>query len=275
MFQKINASDRILSQDMFIADEVQYNLVHRICETKNSTCIKDSDESMIYAQSVGHNAWLWISKETAEDKKNFLFHKLIKYLEGTTLPGVTGEPKVTERFAQLYSKANKLQYKPNMTMESYFCIEPKKPMNVRGTMHQATRKDVEIVAAFLAGFSEGAYGITVDAKSKISEANAIIDTGDLYLWFVDQNPVSMANIAHRSSRYSRINAVYTPFSCRKKGYASALVAELCSLLLLEDLIPMLYADFKNPDSNKVYRKIGFVESGKLVDIKFNSISHIS
>lgn len=38
---------------------------------------------------------------------------------------------------------------------------------------------------------------------------------------------------------------------------------------------MLYADFKNPESNKVYRKIGFVESGKLVDIKFNSISHIS
>lgn len=40
------------------------------------------------------------------------------------------------------------------------------------------------------------------------------------------------------------------------------------MLLSEDLVPMLYADLKNPDSNKVYRNIGFVESGKIVDIKF-------
>jgi predicted GNAT family acetyltransferase len=62
--------------------------------------------------------------------------------------------------------------------------------------------------------------------------------------------------------------VYTPSGSRKKGYASALVSELCSILESERLRPMLYADLKNPDSNKVYKNIGFVESGKIADIKF-------
>jgi predicted GNAT family acetyltransferase len=268
MFQKINVSDRILSQDMFIADEVQYNLIHLICESKSSTCLKDSDETMIYAQSTGHNAWLWSSKDIVEDKKAVLYEELIEFLKETTLPGVSGEPKTTERFAQLYSQANHLQYESTMTIESYFCTDPKKPLNVKGTMQQATRKNLAIVAEFLAGFSEGAYGVRVNPEAKILDAKRMIETGDLYIWFVDDKPVSMAYIAHRSARYSRLNAVYTPPSCRKKGYASALVAELCSVLLSEDLVPMLYADLKNPDSNKVYRNIGFVERGKIVDIKF-------
>ncbi|MVP00615.1 GNAT family N-acetyltransferase [Paenibacillus lutrae] len=36
----------------------------------------------------------------------------------------------------------------------------------------------------------------------------------------------------------------------------------------ERLQAMLYADLKNPDSNKVYRTIGFEERGKIVEIKF-------
>jgi hypothetical protein len=31
---------------------------------------------------------------------------------------------------------------------------------------------------------------------------------------------------------------------------------------------MLYADLKNPDANKVYQNIGFVECGQVADIKF-------
>lgn len=29
---------------------------------------------------------------------------------------------------------------------------------------------------------------------------------------------------------------------------------------------MLYADLKKPDSNKIYKNIGFVEAGKIADI---------
>ncbi|MNF12189.1 FR47-like protein [compost metagenome] len=79
----------------------------------------------------------------------------------------------------------------------------------------------------------------------------------------------MANIAHQTSRHARVNDVYTPSAHRKKGYASAIVAEICSQLLHEEVTPMLYADAKNPVSNKVYQSIGFVEVGRIADIKFD------
>ncbi|MBT2770956.1 GNAT family N-acetyltransferase [Halomonas sp. ISL-60] len=89
---------------------------------------------------------------------------------------------------------------------------------------------MEIVAEFLAGFSEGAYGLPFDPNRQIPAAEEIIKTGNLYLWYVDSHPVSMANIAHRSPRHARINVVYTPSLFRKRGFASAIVAEICSVL---------------------------------------------
>ncbi len=268
MFKQFDVCDRVLEQKQFIADEVQYNLLYRICELKASTCLKTLDETIVCAQSEGHNAWLWISKELAEDKKEHFLQELVQLLKGTALPGVSGIPMTVERFAQMYSEANNLQYFPHMMMESYSCSTLKKPMHVKGSMRRATRQHVETVAEFLAGFSEGAYRVTVDSASQMSAAEGMIETGNLYLWFVDAEPVSMANIAHRSPRQGRINAVYTPSVYRKKGYASAIVAEVCSVLESEGLAPMLYADVKNPDSNKVYKNIGFVERGKVTDIKF-------
>ncbi|WP_431087579.1 GNAT family N-acetyltransferase [Paenibacillus sp. 8b26] len=96
----------------------------------------------------------------------------------------------------------------------------------------------------------------------------VIKAGDLYLWIVKNTPVSMANIAHRSPRHAQINAVYTPTNYRKKGFASAIVANLCSILESEHLVPILYADLKNPTSNQVYKNIGFIEGGTITDIQF-------
>jgi GNAT superfamily N-acetyltransferase len=269
MLEKLEGNDRVLSQNLFMADEVQYNLVHRIYESVNSTCLTTSDGKMIYAQSQGHNnAWLWIAKETTEETRQYFIQELIHFLKDTSLPGISADPHTADLFAQLYSEARGIQHHSHMIMESYYCPEVKKPWNVEGTIQQAAEQHVETVAKYIAGFSEEAHGLTVEPESQISAAEALITTGNLYFWMVDNHPVTMANIAHRSPRHARINAVYTPPGSRKKGYASALVSELCSILESERLRPMLYADLKNPDSNKVYKNIGFVESGKIADIKF-------
>ncbi|TFE23749.1 GNAT family N-acetyltransferase [Cohnella luojiensis] len=268
MLHKFDANDRVLSRSMFTADEVPYNLIHRVCDLESSTKLKTTDDTMIYAQSEGHNAWLWISREVENDRKNMLLQELIAQLNGAALPGISGEPKTVETFAKLYGEARGIHYHHHMAMEAYYCPKAKKPINMEGALQRSTLYDVETVAEFMAGFSEWAYGISVDPASQIPAAEGMIATGNLYLWLVDGLVVSMANIAHRAPRHARINAVYTPPASRKKGYASAIVAELCSILESERLVPMLYADLQNPDSNKVYRNIGFVESGKIADIKF-------
>ncbi len=268
MIEQLVPYDDLLNHNQFLLDEVRYNLLHRICESEESTCLKTSDGNMIFAQSLGHKAWLWISQHIIGNHKLTYIEELLHYLKGTNLPGVCGDVETVEKFATAYAELHTAQVHTHMVMESYFCFEHKKPSGVEGIIRQAISEDVRLVARFLAGFAEEALGHSVDPTSQASSAKAAIKTGNLYLWIVDNTPVSMANIAHRSPRHGRINAVYTPPTWRKKGFASAIVSELCSILKNEQLTPMLYADVKNSVANQVYKKIGFKEGGKIMDIAF-------
>lgn len=51
MIELLVSNADILNQNQFLADEVRYNLIHRICESEESTCLKTSDKNMIFAQS--------------------------------------------------------------------------------------------------------------------------------------------------------------------------------------------------------------------------------
>jgi len=269
MLESWSTADDLVNNPYFQRDEVPFNLLYRICELDGATCLKSKDGMMIYAQSPGQNGWLWTSVELRDSEHDERLRELAAVIELHDLPGITGLPHTVERFAKLCANARQLHYDTHMGMESYCCPKVLKPQHVGGTMEKALGNRTGIVASFLAGFSESAYGVTVTPESQLSAAEGLIGQGNLYFWMVDGRPVSMANIAHRSLRHGRINAVYTPPASRKQGYASALVAEVCELLHRESLQPMLYADLTNPDSNKVYQQIGFVDSGKVTDIRFN------
>ncbi|OPA79311.1 hypothetical protein BVG16_09495 [Paenibacillus selenitireducens] len=268
LLQKVHARDIRLDHPEFMDQEVQFNLIHRITDSEDAHCIQSEQGNLVFAQTPGHNAWLWLTSDMPDEAKRKVLSSLIKQLEQSPLPGVSGDPATAALFAEMYAERNNVQGRPFMQLESYFCPTLKRPLNVPGSWRQATNQDVDTVAEFLAGFSNRAYGVTVSSASQRPNAEATIAGQNLYLWIVDDAPVSMANIAHRSPRHGRINAVYTPSEARKNGYASAIVAELCAMLRQEGLLPMLYADVNNPDSNKVYRNIGFVESGNILDIKF-------
>lgn len=267
MFRPFDASDRVIRQPSFLQDEVAMNLIHRIVDDANAVVLKSDDDAMIYARSVGR-AWLWARGDLTEDERETRLQELVARLDGPPIPGVTGERQAAECFARRYASANRLRVEPDKALVAYECPEPKAPSGVAGSLRRAAPSDVRIVAAYRAGFSLDAQGVASDADSQLQASEAFIAAGGLYLWIADGEPVSMANIAHRSPRHARINAVYTPPPRRKRGYASALVASLSAIVREEGLTPMLYADVDNPDANGAYRKIGYVERGRVAELAF-------
>lgn len=75
----------------------------------------------------------------------------------------------------------------------------------------------------------------------------------------------MTDITHRTARYARLNAVVTAREHRGQGYAEMLVSSVTQQLLQDGLAPMLYADAGYPPSNAVYRKIGYVKQGEIME----------
>lgn len=268
MLTKLMPQDEVLYQEDFIQDEVSYNLIHLLAGSPQNLGLKSPDGRMIFAQSPRGNAWLWISRKVSEDRRQHLLQALVSELKEVTLPGVTGEPDVAEQFASCYAEERRETYRHHMTMESYHAPAVKPPHFVEGTIRQAAAEDTQQVAQFLVGFSEDAYGVRANAASQVETAQRLIQQGGLYLWIAGGKAVSMANVAHRSPRHGRINAVYTPRAERKKGCAGALVADLGLRLLQDGLVPMLYADQANPVSNRLYQHIGFSRCGTISDFKF-------
>lgn len=270
MLERLLPQDEALCREEFIQEEVRYHLIHLIAGLPESVCLKSSDGRLIFAGARRGNAWLWVSPGVSGGRRHLLFQELLSELGEKTLSGVTGRRNVVEPFASCYADYHREAYRHDMTMESYHAPAVRLPSDVDGVIRRAGVEDTQQVVQFLVGFAEDAYGVRVSAATQLDTARRLIREGGLYVWMVGSETVSMANIAHRSSRHGRINAVYTPGGERKKGYASALVAELALSLLQEGLVPMLYADQGNPLSNRLYQNIGFSRCGEIVDYKFVS-----
>lgn len=257
----------VLMREPFIKNEVQFNIFHRMIEGNLDIAVM-VDNSIIALYSTGRSMWLWVNED--QDKESIekhIFELCDRYKE-YKLFGVSGEPPIAKAFAKRYSELLGIDFKLPMGMEAYCCTKVIKPQNVRGEMISAKTRHTDIVALYCANFNGDCFGKKATIESQMDTAKHLIDAANLYLWVVDNTVVSMANIAHTSPNQARINCVYTQPQKRKNGFASALVSELSKQILDEGLIPMLYADIKNPDSNKVYKGIGFSECGKIFDYEF-------
>lgn len=268
MFVSFGPEDDVLHKGPFMQEEVEYNLIHLIAGNQEAMRLKTEENDLIFAYARGYNPWLWISPEADAGKRGSLVQELIASLADHALPGVTGTPETAKLFAEAYGKLTGKSYHLRMRMEAYHCPEVQRPDQVKGSLVQAEAGDIPLVAGYLACFAEDAFGIQSAPENFIGNATACTEAGKLHLWMDQGQPVSMANLAHQSRRHMRMNEVFTPREFRKRGYASAAVAELCSRLLDKGITPMLYADAANPDSNKVYQSVGFTRTGSIADLRF-------
>ncbi|CAI6039561.1 GNAT family N-acetyltransferase [Cohnella sp. JJ-181] len=266
--ERLTVNDAVLL-DAFRQDEVPYNLVYRVLDSNEALGWKAEDGRMLFVQTPGYNGWLWVSPGASSAYREDAIGALIERLKDVPLlPGVTAKPGVAEAFAAAYATDRGTGCHPYMTLDAYHCLAVNKPEGVSGALRPADERDLRTIAAFFAGFARDAHGVSADTDSQLQAASGAIGTGNLYLWETDGAVVSIANIAHRSSRHGRINAVYTPPERRNRGFAGALVAELSAMLLRERLTPMLYTNAANPIASRAYRKVGFTEMGSILDIRF-------
>ena len=125
-------------------------------------------------------------------------------------------------------------------------------------MREAAPEDRELVLDWVRAFlREAIPGDSPESADGFLEHNAADPDGRIVLW-EDGGPVSIAACASRTPHGIRIGPVYTPPEHRRRGYASALTAELTGQLLAggRDFC-FLYTDLANPTANSIYRQIGY------------------
>ena len=180
---------------------------------------------------------------------------LAETLTRPTLPGVTGEAAAAHAFAAVWRRRTGEVASVAMRQRLYRLDGLEPPPAVAGKPRMAETADLPLVLAWFTGFEHEAGSPGADA-SRLAEDR--LTYGEVLLWEVDGEPVSVAARTRTVAGMSRIGPVYTPPAHRRKGYGAAVTAELTRTTLAAGASHLvLFTDLANPTSNAVYQRIGY------------------
>lgn len=142
-----------------------------------------------------------------------------------------------------------------------------------GMARPATERDVDVLVGWIRAFWQEAlpHHPTDPGRDRwIVESRIDADDAGFWLWESDGVPVSMAYFGDPTPNGMRISGVYTPPEHRRRGFATALVAELSRWFLDRGMRAcFLYTDLSNPTSNAIYERIGYRRVADAFEIRFS------
>ncbi len=176
-----------------------------------------------------------------------------------SLPGVIGPKEPVARFARLWEDRTGERARIAIQQRVYRASTVTMPEDVSGSMRFYEDGDREVVVAWMDAFVREALpqAPPEDAEHWLERNRSSPDSG-IVLWIDGGEPVSFSGHGGLTPNGIRVGPVYTPPELRRRGYASALVAEQTqSLLDGGRTFCFLFTDLANPTSNSIYQRIGY------------------
>lgn len=261
-------SDPVFDRILTGSDRIIHNILYRIREGADASVWTD-DRTFLMAQSNPNTpVWLALLQCPDGETRADIVQVLLSLLAANPATRLTVNETLGAEILADVERSSGRKAKIVMPMAVYGCFATRE-IPVRGCATVSTPKDVDVIAELLRQDSMDAEGIEVSLEDSLAYARSKIGSNRLILWR-DGSVVSMAGVAHLNEKYARIAPVVTERTMRGRGYAPMLVKALADALLQRNVIPMLYADARNPSSNRAYQKIGFEKQGELTTYVFSA-----
>jgi predicted GNAT family acetyltransferase len=182
-------------------------------------------------------------------------HRLAELTARVDYTGVVGPDRTAAWFANRATELGAKFLAPIPQTILSLTAQPNYPGSP-GHARPTTAEDAELLADWIAAFIREAT--PHDTEPSRARLLSIAGEGRHLLWIVDGHAVSVATIARRTRNAAAISTVYTPPEFRGRGYAGSVTAALVEQIFAEGRsAACLYADLRNPYSNRCYTKIGF------------------
>ncbi len=177
---------------------------------------------------------------------------------GAPVSGILGPDDMADAFAEAWRAATGATADPATAMTLYATRQAVVPDGVPGTFRAAREADAGWVADAYAAFYDEIEAEEHERRIARTTAASMVRRGLVYLWLVDDAPVSMVCFRHVTNDGVRIAPVWTPPALRGRGYASVAVGQMTRRLLHGGAAwCALFADVDNPTSNNIYRRLGY------------------
>jgi predicted GNAT family acetyltransferase len=151
----------------------------------------------------------------------------------------------------------------------YRCDASIPPAPVPGAARAARAEDALLMIPWARAFERDVGDPpAADTEARVSR---LCEDGDLFIWEVDDVPVSMAAIVRRAAHTASIGYVYTPRAARRRGFAAAITADVTQRLLDAGLAyTNLFTAATNATTNHIYPAIGYTRVSDYLDVSFGA-----
>ncbi|GAA3227138.1 GNAT family N-acetyltransferase [Nonomuraea helvata] len=168
---------------------------------------------------------------------------------GGALPAVVGRVELT-------AEAERVLGAPERVVpERLYRLGTLDVPDVPGHGRLAVPADFPLLVSWYHAFGDEVRMPDADVADRVAQRLA---ARELFVWEAGGAPVSLAGLSPAAGGVCRIGPVYTPPSCRRNGYGSAVTAHASAVGLAERCDEVvLFTDLNNPTSNAIYQSIGY------------------
>jgi len=230
-----------------------------------------SDENGIQLTAImtpPHNMTLYATDNKISDDAVTC---LIDGLDGYAIPGVTTEKILAECFSKAYTARKGMTFTITMSQRIYELTKVNPEVRRFGDIRLLKETDMPFFPYWLEAFyAAGSYGKTeMPVPGDEEKYRYYLATQKMYILEENGLPVSMAGYTRLMQTAIGVAYVYTPPYFRGKGYATSCVAQISQMALDKGFKRcVLYTDLKNPTSNNIYQKIGYMPVCDSLMLKF-------
>jgi RimJ/RimL family protein N-acetyltransferase len=174
-------------------------------------------------------------------------------MQQSDFPGVVGCDETARWFVE-HATALGLAFREPMPQQIHALSEPPRYPGAAGHARRPSATETPLFVDWMIAFHQQA----VPPAPSREELEQLAGEAFQLLWVVDGEPVSTAGIVRRTRAAAAISRVYTPPSCRGRGYAGSVTAAVVERIFAEGRsAACLYTDLRNPSSNRCYARVGF------------------
>ena len=257
-----NTTLNLFELDNFLKDQYLFNMLFKIVQSSENLIYTDHDNYIIARSAKGYPVWIWTIDNISEDK----IHEILGLLEFFF---DSNEIKITCKEA-LYLKIKDI-YDVSTYFEMGFllCRKLNSIKVSQGFIDKPNYSDKITLANYWIDLCKEQNNIDISFNDALVEAEEWINNENFYVWRnVLGKVVSLASYSVLENQ-AKISHVFTPMDERRRGYSKSLVHNVTEIILDQNLIPVLYTNYNNEGSNKLYEGLGYESQGFLINYQIN------
>jgi uncharacterized protein len=260
---------------LLLADEARHNLILGIAGTLRDHPAHYPEYGLWLAEDGGETVGAALRTPphnlvVARPRDDSVLETLAEAIDDDP-PGLVAAQPEAEAFAEAWAATTGATLRTNRAQGVFSLDRVEPPVTVSGRMRDARTDDRPLLLDWFRAFMEEAIGESPDAASTAHVVDHRLEADSAGVVFWEDGPmVSLAAFGNPTPNGIRIGPVYTPPEYRRRGYASALVAELSERLLEKRRFCFLFTDLANPTANRIYEQIGYRRVCEAAEIVFES-----